>query len=354
MLLLLAACTLPTPRERVEPAFIQVDLGTFEPGSREAPLPFSTTALEVPITVRTLDVNGQPYTFDGDLKPKVRPGVLESDPWITLSGGEWTGTVAVRNAFGPTRIWFTDEGDKDEDSGRTASWGAGVSDELWFASPTIAEMQRTDDIESNQLDGEFATLRVADRQVVVTAREAAGMWVTDVSDAPGAYNGLYVYTFSRPDPAFAVGTRVILLTGINQEYLASTQLSFPTVEADGTTLDVPAAVELAACDDTTMEGLEASRVRISDGQIPASFVEGTEEYADFQQYGQWPLAYGSCTVYVESGNTAPDFAPTERAGQTLPRVEGMLKQIFDKWVVVVVDADDIEAGASGPATPRVP
>jgi hypothetical protein len=29
----------------------------------------------------------------------------------------------------------------------------------------------------------------------------------------------------------------------------------------------------------------------------------------------------------------------------------MVKQIFDKWVLVVVDAEDIEAAASGP-TPR--
>ncbi len=352
MLLLLAACTPQGTRERVEPAFIEVSLEGFAPGSREEPLPFTTTPLDVPVTLRTLDVNGEPYAFAGDLKPKVRPGVLESEPWITVEGGEWSGTVSIRNSFGPTRVWFTDEGDKDEDSGRAASWGAGVTEEIWFASPTIAEMQETDDIETNQLAGEFATLRVADRQVVVTAREAAGLWVTDISDAPGTYNGLYVYTFSRPDDAYAVGTRVTLLTGINQEYLASTQLSFPTMESDGTTLEVPEAFELTGCEDAAMEGLEGSRVRISDGEIPSTFVEGSEDYVDFLDFGQWPLSFGSCTVYVESGSTAPDFAPTERAGQVVPRVEGMVKQIFDKWVIVVVDAEDIEASASGPTSTR--
>lgn len=355
MLLLLAACTPLSSRDRVEPAFIEVSLGAIDPGTREAPLGFTTTPLEVPLSVRTLDVDGAPYAFEGDLTARTRPGVLESEPWVTISGGEWTGTVSIRNAFGPTRIWFTDEGDKDEETGRAASWGAGVSGELWFASPTIAEMQATDDIETNQLAGEFATLRVADRQVVVTAREAAGMWVTDIADAPGTYNSLYVYTFSRPDDAYAIGARVTLLTGINQEYLASTQLSYPTVEVDGTTLEVPGAFELTACDDTTMEGLEASRIRISDGEIPATFVEGSEEYADYLEFGQWPLTFGSCTVYVESGATAPDFAPTERAGQAVPRIEGFLKQIFDKWVVVVVDAEDIDADSSaGPTSPRGP
>lgn len=352
MLLLLSACSLPLPRDRVEPSFIEVSLGDFGTGSRDAPLPFSTEAQEIPVSVRTLDVSGQPYAFEGDLTARVRPGILESEPWITVSGGEWSGTVSIRNAFGPTRIWLTDEGDKDESTGRAASWGAGVSDELWFASPTIGEMQTTDDTETNQLAGEFATLRADDRQVVVTGREAAGMWVTDTADAPGTYNSLYVYTFSRPDDAYAVGARVTLLTGINQEYLASTQLSYPSVEIDGTTLDVPDAFDLSGCEDAAMEGLEASRVRVSDGEIPATFVEGSEEYADFLQYGQWPLTYGSCTLYVESGSTAPDFAPTERAGQSVPRVEGFLKQIFDKWVLVVIDAGDIDAGTAGPTTPR--
>ncbi|MDP2315569.1 MAG: hypothetical protein Q8P41_21905 [Pseudomonadota bacterium] len=347
-MLFLLACSAYTPKERVEPAFIEVSLDGFAAGSREAPLPFTIDAFDVPITVRTLDVNGAPYAFEGDLKPKVRPGVLESEPWISISGGEWSGSVSIRNGFGPTRIWLTDEGDKDEDSGRAASWGAGVSEAIWFESPTIAGFQTTDDPETNQLAGEFATIRVADRQVVVTAREAAGFWVTDIMDAPGTYNSVYVYTFSRPDDAYAVGARVTLLTGIDQEYLASTQLSFPTLETDGTTLEVPAAFELTSCGDDEMEGLEGSRVRVSDGEIADTFVEGGVDYEDFLTYGQWPLSFGSCTVYVESGSTALEFDPSAYAGQVIPGVEGMVKQIFGKWVLVVVDAEDIETGAAGP------
>lgn len=352
-MLLLLACTTPSPAERVEPAFIEVSLDGFSPGSRDAPLPFTTGAFDVPVTVRTLDVKGDPYPFEGDLKPKVRPGVLDSEPWIGVTGGEWSGSIRIRNGFGPTRIWLTDEGDKDEDSGRAASWGAGVSEAIWFDSPTIGEFQSTDDPETNQLAGEFATVRVADRQVVVTARSAAGFWVTDTADAPGSYNSVFVYTFSRPDDAYVVGARVTLLTGIDQEYLASTQLSFPTLATDGTLLEVPEAFELTGCADEEMEGLESARVRVSDGEIAATFVEGTEEYADFLTYGQWPITFGSCTVYVESGTTAPDFDPSARAGQVIPRVEGMVKQIFGKWVLVVVDAEDIEAPPAGPpAAPR--
>jgi hypothetical protein len=350
-MLFLLACSTPPVAERIEPAFIEVTLDGLAPGTREAPLPFTTAAMEVPVSVRTFDVHGDPYAFNGDLKPKVRPGLVESEPWISVTDGAWSGSISIRNGFGPTRIWLTDEGDKDEDSGREASWGAGVTEALWFASPTIAEFQATDDPETNQLAGEFATVRASDRQIVVTARSAAGFWVTDIADAPGAYNSVFVYTFSRPDDAYAVGARITLLTGIDQEYLASTQLSFPTLETDGTMLEVPEGFELTGCADDEMEGLEGTRVRVSDGEIAATFVEGSEDFADFQQYGQWPLTFGSCTLYVESGTTAPDFEPSTRAGQVIPRVEGMVKQIFDKWVLVVVDAEDIEAAASGP-TPR--
>lgn len=345
----LLACWSPTEHTRVEPSFIQVALDGFDPGTREAPRPFTAETTDVPVTVTTLDVTGAPYAFTGDLKPMVRPGVLESEPWISVDGGTWSGTLSIRNGFGPTRIWLTDEGDKDEESGRTASWGAGVTDAIWFQAPTISEFQTSDDIETNQLAGEFATVRVADRQVVVTARDAAGMWVTDITDGVGTYNSVFVYTFSRPDDDYFVGARVTLLTGIDQEYLASTQLSFPTLETDGSTLDVPDAFTLDTCGDDEMEGLESSRVRIADGEIPATFVEGSEDYTDFLEFGQWPLTFGSCTVYVESGGTAPDFAPDQHAGEIIPNVEGMVKQIFDKWVIVVVDAADIEAAARGPS-----
>jgi hypothetical protein len=87
--------------------------------------------------------------------------------------------------------------------------------------------------------------------------------------------------------------------------------------------------------------MEASRVRVSAGSIPTDFAEGSEDYADFETYGQWPLQLGACKVYVESGSTAPDFWAPDHVGETLPSVEGMLKQIYDKWILVVVSAEDI-------------
>jgi hypothetical protein len=300
----------------------------------------------VPISVRALDRNGAPADLEADLVLQVRPGSIAQDRWIRLTGGAWSGEVAIKNGFGPTRIWVSDEGDKDVDSPRPPSFAAGVSPTLHFRFPTISEMQATTDPETNQLEGEFARLRVDDRRVVVTARETAGFWVTDLDSPVGSGNSLYVYTFSRPSDDYAVGARVGLLGGINQEYLASTQLSFPTLEATGETFEPPAPAAPEGCTPELLEGYEAARVSIVGGSIPSTFTEGSREYEDYLRYGQWPLKQGACTWMVESGGAAPDFSAPALAGQEIPRVTGMLKQVFGKWVLVVVDDADIQLQAS--------
>lgn len=360
---LLTACTRES-RERVEPTFLRVELGDVSTGSAADPLPFSGDPVSFPVRVSALDLQQAPYPFTGDLTVDVRPGKLDMDQKVRVEDGVWEGEVRFRAAFGPTRLWFSDEGDEDIDSTRVPSFAAGVSGELWYAFPTIAQMQATDDGETNQLEGEYAEMRVSDREVVVTAWDAAGFWCTDTADAPGTGNSLYVYTFSRPDDSLAVGRRISLLAGVNQEYLASTQLSYPNTASDGAELPLPGAIDLVgsdACDAAAMELLEASRVRATDWQIPADFAPGSDDYEDYEAYGQWPLVLGGCTVYVESGGTLPSFYPPEHAGATIPRVEGMLKEVFQKWVIVVVDAGDVEAPAStrasrpGPVlAPRLP
>lgn len=351
MMLLALACSNPA-RVRVEPSFVNVELTSGATGTQEAPLAFTADPVTYGLTVTTSDVNGDAYKFNGDLNLSVRPGRFSEDPVITLVDGAWSGDIHFEDGFGPTRIWATDLGDRDTSSGRTPSFSAGVSEAIYFDYPTIAEMQATDDIETNQLEGEFAELRVADRQVIVIARDAAGFWATDLADPAGSGNYVYVYTFSRPDDSLSLGAQLTQLNGIDQEYLASTQLSYPTVSVTGSVFDVPAANELSGCDDAQMELLEGSRVSVTGGQIPTTFTTDSEDYADFLAYGQWPLSYGSCTVYVESGSTAQDFFPTEHVGETIGSVSGMLKEIFSMWVIVVIDGADIASGP--PAPPKRP
>lgn len=345
---LLPACSTSTTTVRVEPTTIEVTVDG-ELGTPDAPLPFSGETVTRTITVRTLDKNGDPYAFEGDLSVRVRPGKLDQAQWISISGGEWSGDIAFHAAFGPTRIWISDEGDKDSESGRTPSFATGVTEALNYAFPTIAEMNDIDDHETNQLSGEFAELRIADRQVVVTELGTNGFWATDMADPPGSYNSVYVYTFSKPDGIWE-GARLVELTGNNQEYLATTQLSFPVYSAEpDVTLDVPDPIEIPAtstCDNDLMEAMESSLVTVTGASIPSDFGPGSEDYEDYIEYGQWPLdlAGGGCGIYADS-TISTDFSPTDLAGQEIGEVTGLLREIWGKWIITARGDGDLGAGS---------
>jgi len=353
--ILLCACSATATVDRIEPTSVQVAI-TGELGTQDAPLDFSGDPITRSITVQTLDRNGDPYAFNGDLTLRVRPGKLDQSQWIAVSDGHWEGDITFHSAFGPTRIWAGDEGDKDSESGRAASYGTGVSEPLQFAYPTLRQMNEIDDHETNQLAGEFAELRIADRQAVVTTIGAAGFWVTDVADKAGAWNSLYVYTFSKPDGIWE-GARLTRLTGITQEYLATTQLSYPDYQAEpDVTLPVPDPILISGdltCDNNLMEGLESSLVTVSGASIPSDFVEGSQDWADYLDYGQWPidLADGGCRIYGDS-STSPDFHPTEQAGQQIGDLTGLLREIFGKWIITARGQDDIGAGGLKTYTTR--
>jgi len=220
---------------------------------------------------------------------------------------------------------------------------------MHFRIPTIGEMNRTDDHETNQLDKEFAEIRVDDRNVRVTAVGTSGFWVSDLDDAQGEYNSLFIYTFSKPENNVRVGKRLTLLTGNNQEYLATTQISFPTYEiSDEAAISMPEPSELdsSLCGMTDLlEGYESGLVKLKNVQVPSGF--GTnrsdEDYADYLAYGQWPVTHGNgCTFYINSAVPCPDFVPTDSL--YLAEISGLLSEIWDKWVVNIRSADDLPAG----------
>jgi hypothetical protein len=358
MLLTLLACATQTfDSTRVEPTFVYVTVLTEELGDIDNPLPFTTETVPMKVRVETLDVDGDPYPFTGDLSVKVRPGILEQEKWISLQDGVFEGDIQLRNGFGPTRLWFSDEGDKDSATGRQPSFATGVTDPpLYYALPTLAEMNRIEDVESNQLAGEFAEIRTLDRDVRVSAVGVNGYWITDMADEPGSYNNLFVYTFSKPSDETVVGARVTLLTGSNQEYLGSTQLSFPTYEIGEDALvdpPEPVVIDASNCADlASLEGLESAIVRLEDVAVPDNFSGSDEEYLDYVEYGQWPV--GDC-FFVDNNVTIPDFVPT--AGLEIPYVQGVLNQVFDKWIVLPREPDDLSVAAGGPPAssgPRMP
>jgi len=316
-------------------------------GSQEAPLPFSSDVTEVTIIAETLDHNGDHWDYNGNLTVETRPAKLEGSPWAEIVDGRWEGTVSIRNGYGPTRIWLSDKGEMSP-ADYEPTWATGVSDPLYFEFPTIGEMNRTDDPETNHLDGEFAELRIEDRSVIVTAVGTNGFWVSDTMDAQGEHNSLFIYSFSAPGEEIELGKRLTLLTGANQEYLATTQLSFPTFDvADEPAITPPAAsnIEDHCGDEMLLEGYESAVVTVSGSSVPSGF--GTdpndEDYTDYLDYGQWPITLSNgCTLYVDSSVPCPGFRPTDSLA--LSNVSGLLNQVWDKWIILIRDGDDLPAG----------
>ena len=348
--LTLLACTEESTQQRVEPTFVVVTTDAVL-GSEESPIPFSDEPISQTFTVTTLDLNADPYPFTGDLLVKVRPGTLEMEPWISVVDGTWTGDITYSVPFGPSRVWFTDEGDKDASLGREPSWSTGVSEVFHYAFPTVSEMNNHDDPETNHLDGEFAELRIEDRNVVVTVVGTDGFWITDLDSLEdkalptGGYASLFIYTFSKPE-SVVVGSQLLSLNGNNQEYLGTTQFSFPTYSvAEDTTLAVPPAISVGdetLCDEFAMEPLESSLVEVSGATIPADFTSGSEDYEDYIAYNQWPATIGDCTFYVDSSGSQAVFDPGANPGATLSTIRGLVNQVWGKKIIIVTEPDDLQ------------
>ncbi len=335
-------------------SFLQVTVVDGLVTSNEEPADFSAEPVTVRLKVEALNRNAEPFPFAGTLSVKARPADLESDDAATLVEGAWEGDVSFRYPFGPTRIWFTD--DQGDDAGREASFVSGVSDAFWFELPTVAQLQATDDHETNPLEGEFAEVRAEDRRVIVVAISLDGMWVTDLDDPPGEYNGLFIYNYNRPEyssPEGEVdddltvyaepGQQLLSLSGGDQEYLATTQLSFPQFDFVGTDmLEIPDPITLDpddSCDDDSMEKLEGSLVRAENLSVPDF---DSDEGSDFYDYGQWPIQFSNgCEIYAETGGTLPTFYPSDHKGEDLDFIQGMLAEVWGKWIILPRDEADI-------------
>ena len=245
----------------------------------------------------------------------------------------------------------------DERTG--SSYATGVTEPLLFNIPTISEINDHEDNDTNHLDGEFAELRLSDREVVVSAIGTDGFWATDQLSLtekgalPGNFASLYVYVFSKPE-GIIEGSRLTLLNGNDQEYLGTTQLSFPVYEVDEDAIytvydPIPVDAEIL-CNDRNMEALESAIIAIPGGTVSAGFSEGTEDYDDYLQYGQWPITLDGCEFYVDTSGA--DFVPT--AGMNISAIEGIVSQVFSTWVILVTGSEDISTSSSRPIARPAP
>ena len=383
---LLFSCTNSVISNSLDEKLYFIEVSVVEEETEEL-LPFSATPIQRSVAINTFDGNGDPITFTGDLKINVRPGQLAEgqDSWISVEDGiikAGDETISFQSSFGPARIWVSDEGDKNQDSERKSTFATGVSETLNFEFPTIAQFSKTTDENGEQLiqnttshlAAEFTEVRVEGRDVIVTVLSPSGFWVTDLTDYgvqgdDGGFASLFIYTFSKPDADIVPGSRLTKLIGGNQEYLGTTQFSFPAYEVDSAGPDtslVPAPRSLTAeqaCntdnrayDNHLMESFESALVQIDSATI--SFNGDSELIADYIEYGQWPVTFTeggtSCEMFINSSALSYAFDPVAWDGEDIGPVYGVLNQIWSRWIIVLTEDAGLPAQFSEDATPRRP
>ena len=360
------------------PTFIEVS-GTIDGVATDGQqIAYPNNSRQIQVSGNTLDHHADPYAYNGWIEVTARPGRITdvvggtsvTDPhgkerwYIEAQDGLVDVQAEFTSSFGNTHVWLTSVG-SPENPGEGGTFATGVTETIAIDKPTIAQLQDVSSLESDDsfttspLFGEFVTVRTEDRDVVVSAITTKGFWASDLADAPGGYSGLFVYTFNKPE-GISVGDRLELLAGGVQEYVGTTQLSFPLYEpADGETLSPPEAANLDAetlCaggdpNNAALEAFESSLVTIDSAIIPANFQEpepgydADPDYNQYVEYGQWPVeTAGGCRVYVVSNTTVPSFDPIARAGEDIGKVTGMLSYVRaggHKWMILVRNADDL-------------
>jgi hypothetical protein len=282
----------------------------------DTPLPFSHDSVTFTVDMQMIDIDGSVMTgFDGELGVRVRPGKVV-EPWtVTVTDGVAEDVqVTIKGGHGPTRIWFEDS---EREGGNFAT---GVTPEIRFAYPTVAQIQTPSD-SSTDLSGLMSNhvqVLVEDRELIVTHVASDGFYVTDTDDPAGAYNSIYAFTFSRPRDLEA-GDRLSALDGNVVEYIAFTELGYPSFIVESSGHDSPAPSPIGGtelCGGTdTMEGYESSMIIIENAVSAFADADDCESYLE---YGQWPIrledAGGDCgtvEMNVVSSYTIPGLRFTD-------------------------------------------
>ncbi len=300
------ACVTYVPLDENRVQSFQVEITGINPAppagktgdSEKTALPIPLTPIELKVKVTAIDSKGDvAVDFDRPVSFRVTPGNLvgvrlkgstsnTADMMLPAAGGVAEGSVLVEKVFGGMRLWAmdappppvfslpTDTGGTGlpdagptavEDGGLERTFAAGLSRVVYFAKPTLADVQRSPllvpgctskckiDNRQSPFVGNFLTIDapmpVGD--MIVTAVTAEGFYVTDklakqlplpvYQDTVGTFGHMYVYNYSYPD-GLSVGDRVLSLTGTVQEFSGDTQMTFPSWvrrEGDPRPQDIP-------------------------------------------------------------------------------------------------------------------
>ncbi len=324
-------------------------------GSDEEPLPFSheTTSFTIDIEVVGYD-DATMADLDGEVAIQVRPGTVSTPhpATVELRGGVATGVyVEVKKSFGPTRIWV-------EDTVREgASWATGVSPMIRFEDPTLAQSQLPTGDDVSALVDSHVEIRAEGRELLVTHVASDGFYVSDMVEYPEPYGHMFAFSFSRPRDLEA-GDRLSSLDGNVDEYLAFTELSFPSWLVESSGNDLPSPVTVTADDvcggTAAMETMESAYVRVE--SVQTRFVDA-EDCTDYLEYGQWPVQLvvdgAPCSpveLNVSSTYTVPGLRFDECLDGILPEprtfefLQGMLRNNYaaePDWILELRGCEDL-------------
>ena len=221
--------------------------------------------------------DGAPFPYTGPVSVRVTPGVIaDGKVSYSMNAGKLEGVeVNLLRTFGHTHVWFELDGylarpedaeygqcsdgldndangfvdladpgclDATDDIEAPVNLVSGVSPSLWFADPTLKDLQFADPItiSTSPLVGE--QVLVTQGNLVVTNVVNNGFYVVDLegNSADELFTSLFVFTYSKPTgpilPGDALptpvkyGDKLCGFSGAVQEHVGHTQVVFPTFE----------------------------------------------------------------------------------------------------------------------------
>ncbi len=263
------SCRRPVPdgaEELVEGPFgFDVEVPAGQRGRVDAPLPFPAEPVSFDVSLRAVDSEGRPVSFDGWVQLRVEPGEVEGveatehvGSFVRLQDGVAENVrVHVSRAFGEARLWALDVGfqpaapgdaacangrDDDGDGRRDWPWdpgcwyanddderlgrhAVGVSDSIWFDYPSLADVQGRQG--SSPMKGRRVVVESA--SMVVTRITTDGFYVSELGSSGEAlpWGHLFVFNYSTP-PGLRVCDRIERISGGVVEFFGFTELGFPT------------------------------------------------------------------------------------------------------------------------------
>jgi hypothetical protein len=357
---------------------------TTDPGDLQHRLPVDQRVITINLTA--LDARGVvDASFDrkvavyaqflGTLTPPLNtvptPNPVTLATFQMSAGKAMAQTVTLPPVFGPTTLWVDDGIDAD------ATYATGASPTLWYRDPFIADIQTPPDekalnalsdspLENKQVA--VSTSRYGDAgRLVVTSVFAQGYTVADVkcSDAGGAppctaaaYDAVEVFSFSAPTDQsgklLQQGQLIDGFTGGISEFNGLTEIGFPGTRASSAAVTPdrqPAPVKLdpASWFDTqasppgiiNFERNEAAPIEVDMATVCALD-------SDYDRFKQWKIdaSGGGCAgtpkiINVVTAGVINDLDPATLVGKKLPRVVGVLRPVFNIWIIFPRSAADL-------------